>query len=285
MKDSTAHSTLAKPPPAVRARSVPLRAAGAPPRPDAANATGGSATPARVWVRRLYTTPDGRDLVAMDSRRRLFGGLLRRMLVLRDDVCTTPWCEAPIVHADHTTPARDGGRTGFEDGNGKCARCNQTKEAPGWRTRVILTCRLGDQRHGSDHQHDSEQDPGGGKAGGRLARVVQVTTPLGHQYASEPPPLLGWGSQTTPPGIRWTFADGAPSASTEAAPGPTPTPDADADDPELAPRTSTGAGREPGPPHRRKRPLRRPRTAGRAPVRRRPRLTSHLERQLCRYLT
>ena len=92
-----------------------------------------------MWVRRLYTTPDGRDLVAMDSRRRLFGGLLRRMLVLRDDVCTTPWCEAPIVHADHTTPARDGGRTGFEDGNGKCARCNQTKEAPGWRTRVVLT--------------------------------------------------------------------------------------------------------------------------------------------------
>ena len=92
-----------------------------------------------MWVRRLYTTPDGRDLVAMDSRRRLFGGLLRRMLVLRDDVCTTPWCEAPIVHADHTTPARDGGRTGFEDGNGKCARCNQTKEAPGWRTRVLLT--------------------------------------------------------------------------------------------------------------------------------------------------
>ena len=101
-----------------------------------------------MWVRRLYTTADGRDLVAMDSRRRLFGGLLRRMLVLRDDVCTTPWCEAPIVHADHTTPARDGGRTGFEDGNGKCARCNQTKEAPGWRTRVILTERRHSDRNG-----------------------------------------------------------------------------------------------------------------------------------------
>ncbi len=90
-----------------------------------------------MWLRRLYTTPDGRDLVAMDSRRRLFGGLLRRMLVLRDDVCTTPWCEAPIVHADHATAVREGGLTGFGEGNGKCARCNQTKEAPGWRTRVI----------------------------------------------------------------------------------------------------------------------------------------------------
>ena len=236
-----------------------------------------------MWVRRLYTTPDGRDLVAMDSRRRLFGGLLRRMLVLRDDVCTTPWCEAPIVHADHTTPARDGGRTGYEDGNGKCARCNQTKEAPGWRTRVTQL-QLGDHQHGRDHQHPSDQGSRSGETGGRLGRAVQVTTPLGHKYASQPPPLLGWGSQTTPPGIRWTFADGAPSASTEAAPRPTRMPMPNPN-PELAPRTSTGSGREPGPPHRRKRPLRRSRTAGRAPVRRRPRLTSHLERRLCRCLT
>ena len=109
-------------------------------RVDPVTATGAAPqlpTAARVWVRRLYTSPDGRDLVAMDSRRRLFGGLLRRMLVLRDDVCTTPWCEAPIVHADHAIAVREGGVTGFEEGNGKCARCNQTKEAPGWRTRVI----------------------------------------------------------------------------------------------------------------------------------------------------
>ena len=149
-----------------------------------------------MWVRRLYTTPDGRDLVAMDSRRRLFGGLLRRMLVLRDDVCTTPWCEAPIVHADHTTPARDGGRTGFEDGNGKCARCNQTKEAPGWRTRVVLT----EGRH-SVHNGDRPRQAGG--TSGRQARVVQVTTPLGHQYQSEPPPLLGWGSENLATAAGW----------------------------------------------------------------------------------
>ena len=120
--------------------------------PPAGSDASDSPTSARVWVRRLYTTPDGRDLVAMDSRRRLFGGLLRRMLVLRDDVCTTPWCEAPIVHADHTTPARDGGPTSFRDGAGMCARCNQGKEAPGWRHRV------------------SVRDAG---------RVVQVSTPLG----------------------------------------------------------------------------------------------------------
>ena len=126
-----------------------------------------------VWLRRFYTGADGRDLVAMDSRRRVFGGLLRRMLVLRDDVCTTPWCEAPIVHADHTTP--DPRRTvapRFHDGDGKCARCNQTKEAPGWRHRVTVR---------------------------EAQRVVEVRSPLGHHYVSEPPPLLGSAATTRRP--------------------------------------------------------------------------------------
>ena len=154
-----------------------------------------------MWLRRLYTTADGRDLVAMDSRRRLFGGLLRRMLVLRDDVCTTPWCEAPIVHADHATAVREGGLTGFEEGNGKCARCNQTKEAPGWRTRVITRdASHGDPGRDRDRTEilsaTSDGDGDAGQPARRAQRVVQVTTPLGHQYESEPPPLLGWGSQS-----------------------------------------------------------------------------------------
>ena len=65
----------------------------------------------------------------MDSRRRLFTGLLRRMLVLRDDVCSTPWCQAPIVHADHTTPVRQGGATDFATGGGtdrKSTRLNSS---------------------------------------------------------------------------------------------------------------------------------------------------------------
>ena len=107
---------------------------------------------ARVWLRRLYTCPEGRDLVAMDSTRRRFTGMLRRMLVLRDDVCTTPWCEAPIVHADHTRPSRDGGRTSFTEGSGKCARCNHGKEAPGWRARVLL---LPDHRDDRDEQGEA----------------------------------------------------------------------------------------------------------------------------------
>ncbi len=135
---------------------------------------------ASVWLRRVFTTPDGRDLVAMDSRRRIFPRLLRRMLVLRDDVCTTPWCNAPIAHADHTRPARQGGATDWSNGSGKCARCNHVKEAPGWRSTV---------------------SGGGGspcrdRAGPR-PREVLLTTPLGRTYRSQPPPLLGWGSPTS----------------------------------------------------------------------------------------
>jgi hypothetical protein len=125
-----------------------------------------------VWLRRLYTSPNRRDLVAMDARRRHFSGLLRRMLVLRDDTCATPWCDAPIVHADHTHPARDAGPTSYDNGTGTCARCNHVKEAPGWRVHVV---------RGSP-------------------RELDVTTPSGHAHRSLAPPLLGWGSDPpTPP--------------------------------------------------------------------------------------
>ena len=135
------------------------------------------AAEASVWLRRVFTTPDGRDLVAMDSRRRIFPRLLRRMLVLRDDVCTTPWCDAPIAHADHTQPVRDGGPTDWRNGSGKCARCNHVKEAPGWRSTVI----------------GGEGSPCRDRAGSP-PREVRLTTPLGRTYRSQPPPLLGWGS-------------------------------------------------------------------------------------------
>jgi hypothetical protein len=121
---------------------------------------------ASVWLRRLYTSPDGRDLVAMDLRRRRFTGLLRRMLVLRDDTCATPWCDAPIAHADHTHPAREDGPTAFTNGTGTCARCNHVKEVPGWRHTVVAD----------------------------IPRGVRITTPTGRTHDSLAPPLLGWGS-------------------------------------------------------------------------------------------
>ncbi|MDO5495929.1 MAG: DUF222 domain-containing protein [bacterium] len=85
-----------------------------------------------VWLRRLYTRPGSGELVAMDSRRRVFDGNLRKLITLRDDVCRTPYCGAPIRHVDHGTAVRDGGETSFANGSGLCERCNYVKEVAGW---------------------------------------------------------------------------------------------------------------------------------------------------------
>ena len=175
-----------------------------------------------VWLRRLYTSPDGRDLVAMDSRRRVFTGLLRRVLVLRDDRCTTPWCDGIIAHADHTLPVREGGTTEFEGGNGKCARCNYVKEAPGWSLRRIPprsnpsrsylarsdsapprsvaamgSASLHADCDVADATRELEVTTSRHHAAGSTPEL-EVTTPLGRRYRSRPPPLLGWGWQGEP---------------------------------------------------------------------------------------
>jgi hypothetical protein len=127
---------------------------------------------ASVWLRRLFTSPSDGSLVAMDSRRRTFDGLLRRFLVTRDQVCRTPWCDAPIRHIDHITAAADDGETTAVNGQGLCARCNYTKELPGWETELV-----------------PDPDRGRSSDGGR--HRVRTTTPTGHTYESAAPPVLG----------------------------------------------------------------------------------------------
>ncbi len=127
---------------------------------------------ASVWLRRLFTSPSDGSLVAMDSRRRTFDGLLRRFLVTRDQVCRTPWCDAPIRHIDHITAAADDGETTAVNGQGLCARCNYTKELPGWKTELV-----------------PDPDRASGSDGGR--HRVRTTTPTGHTYESVAPPVLG----------------------------------------------------------------------------------------------
>src|SRR5580765_3700861 len=138
---------------------------------------------AQVWLRRLYLSPDGRDLVAMDSRRRTFGGLLRQFLVLRDQTCRVPWCEAPIRAVDHATPHARGGPTHAEQADGTCVRHNNVKEEPGWNYQVTRT-----GLHHPDHADlDDPKGPG--------PHTMTVTTPAGTAYESTAPPLLGWGTQ------------------------------------------------------------------------------------------
>ncbi len=63
---------------------------------------------------------------------------------------------APIRHADHALAASKGGNTNLANGNGRCARCNLTKDLTGWATQV----------------HDG---------------AIVTTTPTGHHHTSHPP--------------------------------------------------------------------------------------------------
>ncbi len=119
----------------------------------------------RAWLRRLVTDPVTGRLAGMDTRRRLFQGHHRRVIEVRDEICRTPWCGAPIRHGDHVVPVEDDGQTSEPNGQGLCEACNHTKQAPGWRSRP---------------------DPVGG-----AGESVQITTPTGHTYTSRPPPLPG----------------------------------------------------------------------------------------------
>jgi hypothetical protein len=109
------------------------------------------------WLRRLYTQPESGELISMDSKRRLFTKGQRRFITLRDQVCRTPWCEAPIRHTDHVRPAEHGGETSLANGAGLCVACNHAKQAPGWHARP-----------GPDGKFD-------------------LITPTGHRYRSRPP--------------------------------------------------------------------------------------------------
>ncbi|WP_411374725.1 HNH endonuclease [Arthrobacter sp. MPF02] len=123
-----------------------------------------------VWLRRLYTAPGTGELVAMDSRARLFPPGLRRFIQVRDDVCRTPYCDAPIRHDDHIIPRHKDGPTSAGNGQGLCEACNHTKETPGWSAKPLP---IPGTRH-----------------------TVRLKTPTGHTYTSTAPPLPG---TTLPP--------------------------------------------------------------------------------------
>ena len=153
-----------------------VRAAGAGWDPKTAE----TARAAQVWLRRLYTHPASGELVAMDSRAKRFTDALREFLVLRDQTCRTPWCDAPVRHGDHVVPHAQGGPTSAANGQGLCEACNYTKEAPGWQARPTDDSRPG--RH-----------------------QVEIITPTGHRYRSRPPPQPGNYPQPAPSRIEVAF--------------------------------------------------------------------------------
>jgi hypothetical protein len=116
----------------------------------------------RATLRRLYVHPRSGALVTMESRARLFPRGLADFIGLRDQLCRTPYCDAPIRHNDHAMPHRRGGPTSAVNGLGTCERCNYNKEAAGWRvsTGVDETAR----------------------------HTAEFTTPTGAHYRSAAPP-------------------------------------------------------------------------------------------------
>ena len=126
-----------------------------------------AATDARskATVRRMYRHPTAGALVAMESRARLFPKGLAQFIAIRDGTCRTPYCDAPIRHTDHATPAARGGPTSVINGLGECEACNYAKEAPGWR---VHTWCDGDGLH-----------------------TAEFTTPTGDRHRSAAPPVLG----------------------------------------------------------------------------------------------
>jgi len=119
---------------------------------------------ALVRLRRLYRDPKSGQLVAMESRSRLFPKGLAAFIGLRDRTCRTPYCDAPIRHRDHAVPRNRGGPTSAVNGLGECERCNYVKEAPGWRV--------------------STAEVNG-------THTAEFVTPTGARYRSTAPPLPG----------------------------------------------------------------------------------------------
>ena len=109
-----------------------------------------------VAIRRLYAPPGTGRLVAMDSKATSFPPALARFINLRDRICRTPWCDAPVRHRDHVESLDEGGLTTAGNGQGLCEQCNHAKQAAGWRARP---------RPGPRH-------------------TVETTTPTGHSYTS-----------------------------------------------------------------------------------------------------
>ncbi|MBG6224078.1 hypothetical protein IWX63_000633 [Arthrobacter sp. CAN_A2] len=136
----------------------------------AGSASGNASDPStrqgfEVWLRRLYTAPGSGELVAVDSRARLFTPGQRRFIQARDHLCRTPYCDAPIRHYDHINPWHTNGPTNLTNGAGLCEACNHTKELPGWKATV-------------------HPDPG-------ARHALELHTPTGHIYHSTAPPLPG----------------------------------------------------------------------------------------------
>lgn len=110
-------------------------------------------------VRRLLTDPVDGTLVVREPRRRRFDAPTAAHIRRRDRYCRQPGCDLTIRHGDHVRAYEHGGPTTAANGQGLCARSHTIKHQPGWDVAVD-------------------------------GRTTVWRTPTGHEYRSDPPPVL-----------------------------------------------------------------------------------------------
>ena len=115
-----------------------------------------------MWIRRFYTNAAGTGLITADSKQRLFPRSIAQFLITRDQICRTPFCDAPIRHLDHVKDHHRGGATNISNGQGLCAACNLIKIHPAW---TVVS------------SENAERD----------GSITTITTPTGHTHRSTPP--------------------------------------------------------------------------------------------------
>ncbi|MCT1790084.1 HNH endonuclease [Dermabacter hominis] len=84
---------------------------------------------ALIKYKRIFTSATTGEVLAMDSRSRLFPKALAELVRLRDRTCRGPYCDVPITTTDHIHRHAQNGPTTIENAQGLCTRCNLAKEA------------------------------------------------------------------------------------------------------------------------------------------------------------
>ncbi|HJB10859.1 MAG TPA: HNH endonuclease [Candidatus Brachybacterium merdavium] len=140
-----------------------LRAALRDPKAPQEDRYGPDGPTVRAVLRRLYTHPTSGELVAVESKAKVFPSALARFLRWRDLSCRGPFCNAAIRQSDHIVPRSTGGPTSIDNGQGACAHDNGKEEHFRSVRRI-------------------PQPPGGGHR-------VEWTSPNGISRTTSPPPL------------------------------------------------------------------------------------------------
>jgi hypothetical protein len=113
----------------------------------------------RASVRRLFIDPIDGTLLVREPRRRRFDRTTSAHIRTRDQRCRQPGCDLRVRHDDHVHAYELGGLSIKENGQGLCPRSHTIKHQPGWSVTTE-------------------------------GKTTVWRTPTGHEYRSDPPPLL-----------------------------------------------------------------------------------------------